>query len=58
MLVFERKQDGAVNRNREATVSPSKHNNAHNKLREWTERAREGVIGLKYLLLMAPVKRC
>jgi hypothetical protein len=33
-------------------VSPSEHDKAHYKFREWTERAREGVVGLVYSLLI------
>jgi hypothetical protein len=33
LLVFERKHDGAIDRNWEATVSPSEHDKAHYKLR-------------------------
>jgi hypothetical protein len=33
LLVFERKHDGAIDCNREATVSPSEHDKAHYKLR-------------------------
>ena len=56
LLVFERKQDGAIDRNRETTMSPSEHDKTNNKLRQWTERARQGVIGLEFSFLMAFVR--
>jgi hypothetical protein len=37
-------------------MSPSEHDKTHDKLRQWTERAREGVIGLEFSFLMASVR--
>jgi hypothetical protein len=34
-------------------MSPSEHDNTHDKLRQWTERARQGVIGLDSSFLIA-----
>ena len=56
LLVFKRKKDGAVNRKRETTMSPSEHDKTHDKLRQWTECAREGVIVLESSFSMASVR--
>jgi hypothetical protein len=37
-------------------MSPSEHDKTHDKLRQWAERAREGVIVLEFSFLMAPVR--
>ena len=37
-------------------MSPSEHDKTHDKLREGTERAREGVIVLEFSFLMASVR--
>jgi hypothetical protein len=34
-------------------MSPSEHDKTHDKLRQWTERAREGVVGLEFSFSMA-----
>jgi len=37
-------------------MSPSEHDETHDKLRQWTERAREGVIVLEFSFLMPFVR--
>lgn len=37
-------------------MSPSEHDKTHDKLGQWTERAREGVIGLEFSFLTASVR--
>jgi hypothetical protein len=37
-------------------MSPSEHDKTHDKLRQWTERAREGVTVLEFSFLMASVR--
>jgi hypothetical protein len=37
-------------------MSPSEHDKTHDKLRQRTERAREGVIVLEFSFLMASVR--
>jgi len=53
--ILERKENGAINGNWEAAVSPSEHDKTHNKFRKWSECAREGVIGLVYQLFTVPM---
>ena len=37
-------------------MSPSEHDKTHDQLGQWTERAREGVIGLEFSFITASVR--